>query len=205
MTSPAQVPGSGRTFVAVFGLLTSWTGQSRGRLLLLLLFLALPAFLTGCGGKAVDAGPQPYERVSPIEDEDRLYRDDAATLPDTMRWIIRDESSLSEVWTQATQSMDDPPPSLQSTLLATWSSSWGLGDATPGIRSRWRATAGRGCMTPATLLGPSRGLSPPSAPRWKRTLSPGNPSPSRSSEFPSPTCLSSSARKGKCAVGVDIE
>lgn len=110
MTSPAQVPGSGRTFVAGFGLLTSWTEQSRSRLLFLLPFLAIPFVFAGCGSKAVDAGPQPYERVSPIEDEDRLYRDDAATLPDTMRWIIRDESSLSEVWTQATQSMDDPPP-----------------------------------------------------------------------------------------------
>jgi hypothetical protein len=45
-----------------------------------------------------------------VEAANRLYRDDAAPLPDTIREVLRDQISFSRVWAQATSALDEPPP-----------------------------------------------------------------------------------------------
>jgi len=63
----------------------------------------------GCGGPSIRVAPPPAARVWPVEAANRLYRDDAARLPDTIRRVIRDETSFAQAWAQATSALDDPP------------------------------------------------------------------------------------------------
>lgn len=45
-----------------------------------------------------------------MEPENRLYRDDAARIPDTIRRVIRDAEDFARNWAMATSALDDPPP-----------------------------------------------------------------------------------------------
>lgn len=45
-----------------------------------------------------------------MDPANRLYRDDAAPLADTIREVLRDRTSFSQVWDQATSALDVPPP-----------------------------------------------------------------------------------------------
>lgn len=76
----------------------------------ILLFLALAGLVAACGGPSIRVAPPPAARVWPVEASDRLYRDDAAPLSDTIRQVIRDSASFSRAWDRATQALDDPPP-----------------------------------------------------------------------------------------------
>lgn len=81
--------------------------STRGTSLFHLVVLGLVA---GCGGPKIQVAPPPAARVWPVEASNRLYRDDAARLPDTIRRVIRDETSFAQAWAQATSALDDPPP-----------------------------------------------------------------------------------------------
>ena len=72
--------------------------------------LALAGLALGCGGPSIRVAPPPAARVWPVEASNRLYRDDAAPLPDTIRRVIRDQATFAQNWAQATSALDDPPP-----------------------------------------------------------------------------------------------
>jgi hypothetical protein len=77
----------------------------------ILLFLALAGLSAGCGGPdTIEVAPPPPARVWPVEASNRLYRDDAAPLPDTIRQVIRDPDTFERAWDRATQAQVDPPP-----------------------------------------------------------------------------------------------
>lgn len=76
----------------------------------MLLSAALAALAAACGGPSIRVAPPPAARVWPVEAANRLYRDDAAPLPDTIRRVIRDQTSFAQSWAQATSALDDPPP-----------------------------------------------------------------------------------------------
>jgi len=75
-----------------------------------LLSLALAGLFIGCGGPSIRVAPPPAARVWPVEPANRLYRDDAARLPDTIRRVILDQTEFAQAWAQATSALDDPPP-----------------------------------------------------------------------------------------------
>ncbi|MFO8174423.1 MAG: hypothetical protein R6T96_09090 [Longimicrobiales bacterium] len=77
----------------------------------IVLSLALTGWLAGCGGPSIRVAPPPAARVWPVEASNRLYRDDAAPLPDTIRRVIRDATTFQQIWSQATSALDDPPAS----------------------------------------------------------------------------------------------
>ena len=66
--------------------------------------------VAGCGGPSIRVAPPPAARVWPVEPENRLYRDDAARIPDTIRRVIRDSEDFARNWALATSALDDPPP-----------------------------------------------------------------------------------------------
>jgi len=76
----------------------------------ILFSLTLAGVVVACGGPSIRVAPPPAARVWPVEAANRLYRDDAAPLPDTIRRVIRDETSFAQAWAQATSELDDPPP-----------------------------------------------------------------------------------------------
>lgn len=71
--------------------------------------LVLAASMVGCGGKTIQVAP-PVARAWPVEASARLYRDDAAVLPDTIREVIRTSEAFAQEWTRATSALDQPPP-----------------------------------------------------------------------------------------------
>lgn len=75
----------------------------------IVLCLALAGWLAGCGGPSIRVAPPPAARAWPVEASNRLYRDDAAPLPDTIRRVIRDATTFQQNWSQATSALDDPP------------------------------------------------------------------------------------------------
>ena len=107
--SSSEVPTEGRSFRTGSPFRRRESGPLHGFVLALTVLLPVVPLACGGAGGGASGGPQPYERVSPLDDADRLYRDDAAVLPDTIRWVVKDQDSLREIWTQATQEMDDPP------------------------------------------------------------------------------------------------
>jgi hypothetical protein len=44
-----------------------------------------------------------------VDAANRLYRDDAAPLADSIREVLRDPTSFARAWAQATSALDDPP------------------------------------------------------------------------------------------------
>jgi hypothetical protein len=76
----------------------------------ILFSLALTILGTGCGGPSIRVAPPPAARVWPVEATNRLYRDDAAPLSDTIRRVILDQTEFAQAWAQATSALDDPPP-----------------------------------------------------------------------------------------------
>jgi hypothetical protein len=76
----------------------------------ILFFAAVILMVVGCGGPSIRVAPPPAARVWPVEPENRLYRDDAARLPDTIRRVIRDAEDFARNWAMATSALDDPPP-----------------------------------------------------------------------------------------------
>lgn len=80
-----------------------------GRLLSMVVLIGL---FTGCflGG---DPPPPlvvlPTERGWRVEDNDRLYTDDAAPV-DSMRQVITDSRNFTRLWDLATSAQDSPPP-----------------------------------------------------------------------------------------------
>lgn len=76
----------------------------------LLSMAVLAGVLGGCG---LFGGDPPMmtvvsERVWRVEDADRLYADDAAPV-DSMRQVVTDARSFTQVWDQATSGQDQPP------------------------------------------------------------------------------------------------
>ncbi len=71
--------------------------------------LILAGLATACGGPSFAPPPAPA-RIWPVVAATRLYRDDAAVLPDTIREVVKDEISFSQIWDRATSALDDPPP-----------------------------------------------------------------------------------------------
>jgi hypothetical protein len=69
-----------------------------------------------------------------VEAANRLYRDDAARLPDTIRRVIRDETSFAQSWGQATSALDDPPPPPQVDFTQHMIVFVGAGRSNPGDR-----------------------------------------------------------------------
>lgn len=76
---------------------------------LILGFLILAGLAAACGGPSFTPPPAPA-RVWPVEAANRLYRDDAAVLPDTLREVVKDEVAFAQIWNRATSELDDPPP-----------------------------------------------------------------------------------------------
>ena len=72
--------------------------------------LIVAGFATACGGPSIRVAPPPPARAWPVEAANRLYRDDAAPLPDTIREVVRDGTSFAQIWGRATSALDDPPP-----------------------------------------------------------------------------------------------
>jgi hypothetical protein len=77
---------------------------------ILLLSFVLAGVAAACGGPSIRVAPPPAARVWPLDPANRLYRDDAAPLADTIRRVIRDQASFAQSWAQATSALDDPPP-----------------------------------------------------------------------------------------------
>lgn len=73
--------------------------------------LLVAGLATACGGPSIRVAPPPPARAWPVDAANRLYRDDAAPLADTIRQVVRDATSFSQVWERATSALDDPPPS----------------------------------------------------------------------------------------------
>ncbi len=71
--------------------------------------LVIAAGVVGCGGKTIQVAP-PVARAWPVEASARLYRDDAAVLPDTIREVIRSQEAFAREWARATSALDQPPP-----------------------------------------------------------------------------------------------
>jgi hypothetical protein len=76
----------------------------------LLGFLILAGVAAACGGPSIRVAPPPPARAWPVEAANRLYRDDAAPLPDTIREVVKDETSFAQIWDRATSALDEPPP-----------------------------------------------------------------------------------------------
>ena len=72
--------------------------------------LILAVLAAACGGPSIRVAPPPPARAWAVEAGNRLYRDDAAPLPDTIREVIRDVTSFGQIWDRATSALDDPPP-----------------------------------------------------------------------------------------------
>lgn len=83
-------------------------GRSTGRQTFLF-SLTVAGLVAGCGGPSIRVAPPPAARVWPVEASNRLYRDDAAPLPDTIRRVIRDPTTFAQNWTLATSALDEPP------------------------------------------------------------------------------------------------
>jgi hypothetical protein len=66
--------------------------------------------VAGCGGPSIRVAPPAAARAWPVEPANRLYRDDAARLSDTIRRVIKDQEDFAHNWAQATSALDDPPP-----------------------------------------------------------------------------------------------
>jgi hypothetical protein len=77
---------------------------------IVLFSLALVGLAAGCSGPSIRVAPPPVARVWSVEVANRLYRDDAAPLPDTIRRVVRDVTTFAQSWAQATSALDDPPP-----------------------------------------------------------------------------------------------
>ena len=73
-------------------------------------FLIVAGVATACGGPSIRVAPPPPARAWPVEAANRLYRDDAAALPDTIREVVKDGTSFAQIWERATSALDDPPP-----------------------------------------------------------------------------------------------
>lgn len=71
--------------------------------------LALAGLVVGCGGPSIRVAPPPVARVWPVDAANRLYRDDAAPLEDSIREVVRDPTSFAQAWARATSALDDPP------------------------------------------------------------------------------------------------
>jgi hypothetical protein len=67
-----------------------------------------------------------------VDAASRLYRDDAAPLPDTIREVLRDETSFAQMWAQATSALDDPPPVPEIDFAAHMVVVVGAGRSNPG-------------------------------------------------------------------------
>lgn len=67
--------------------------------------------VTGCGrGGSPSASPAPEAPVwSAIPAAARLYYDNSGGVRDSLRLVIRDASTMQEVWARATSSLDQPP------------------------------------------------------------------------------------------------
>ena len=77
----------------------------------LLSMVVLAGVLAGCGVLGGDPPMMtvvPTERGWRVEEADRLYADDAARV-DSMRQVITDPRSFTQLWDQATAGQDRPP------------------------------------------------------------------------------------------------
>lgn len=72
--------------------------------------VVLAGLAGACGGPSIRVAPPPPARAWAVEAANRLYRDDAAPLPDTIREVVKDQGSFVQVWERATSALDDPPP-----------------------------------------------------------------------------------------------
>ena len=66
----------------------------------------------GCGRGGAPGGPAPAAAGPAwrgLPDTARLYYDNSGGIRDSLRMVIRDQATLSEVWTQATSSQTAPP------------------------------------------------------------------------------------------------
>ncbi len=73
--------------------------------------LILASLAAGCGGGGKTMTVEvAVARAWPVEASARLYRDDAAVLPDTIRMVLMDGTSFAQAWGQATSALDQPPP-----------------------------------------------------------------------------------------------
>ncbi len=88
--------------------------------------------MAGCGGPSIRVAPPPAARVWPVDAANRLYRDDAARLPDTIRRVIRDETSFAQAWAQATSALDAPPPPPEIDFTKSMIVFVGAGRSNPG-------------------------------------------------------------------------
>lgn len=98
------------------------------------LALALAGLAAGCSGPSIRVAPPPAARVWPVDAANRLYRDDAAPLPDTIRRVIRDQTSFAQAWAQATSALDDPPPPPEVDFTRHMIVFVGAGRSNPGDR-----------------------------------------------------------------------
>ncbi len=76
---------------------------------IVLFSLSLLGLAAACGGPSIRVAPAPAPRVWAVDHANRLYRDDAAPLPDVIREVVRDGTSFAQVWARATSALDDPP------------------------------------------------------------------------------------------------
>lgn len=98
------------------------------------LALALAGLAAGCSGPSIRVAPPPAARVWPVDAANRLYRDDAAPLSDTIRRVIRDQTTFAQAWAQATSALDDPPPPPEVDFTRHMIVFVGAGRSNPGDR-----------------------------------------------------------------------
>jgi len=111
---------------------------------------ALAFLLAACGG-----GPPPPPSQQPIAAvtvEERLYYDNSGAYPDSLRLVVRDAQSFSQVWTEATRNQSAPPPRPQVDFESSMVLLVAAGRMTPedrirvdsvGVRSVPRTDGGR--------------------------------------------------------------
>lgn len=99
-----------------------------------LLSFALAGVAAACGGPSIRVAPPPAARVWPVDAANRLYRDDAAPLADTIREVIRDQASFARSWARATSALDDPPPPPEIDFAQHMIVFVGAGRSNPGDR-----------------------------------------------------------------------
>ncbi len=95
--------------------------------------LILAALAAGCGGKTIQV-EVPAARAWPVDGGARLYRDDAAVLPDSIRMVLKDAVAFTQAWAQATSALDQPPPAPQIDFARYMVVYVGAGRSHPGDR-----------------------------------------------------------------------
>jgi hypothetical protein len=96
--------------------------------------LFLAALAVGCGGGKTIQVEVPVARAWPVDASARLYRDDAAVLPDSIRMVLKDPVAFAQAWAQATSALDQPPPAPQIDFTRHMVVYVGAGRSHPGDR-----------------------------------------------------------------------